>query len=280
MSNAPLFAPRTVHDPKHGRRVIQSVKCRHCGEVHEFRVNTRSGGMADETIMRKARLLGWEFRRKGREVTCGDCIRSGKVALAVHKLDSEPEAMESALTVPAGKSLDFVKDSLRLEAVLDSGYPSLAALREKMVETGAAETFDKISLSERLMEEPKPMTTAAPKSAPRSPSREDKRKVLDKLNEVYAGEETGYAGDWTDAKVAASLSVPPAWVRDLRIEFHGENAGNESTDKEAKERRRAINELRSDMDRVERVLLTALADAEKAIGGIKARLAKLDGEAA
>ena len=49
---------------------------------------------------------------------------------------------------------------------------------------------------------------------------------------------------------------------------------------EAKERRRAINELRSDMDRVERVLLTALADAEKAIGGIKARLAKLDGEAA
>jgi hypothetical protein len=121
------------------------------------------------------------------------------------------------------------------------------------------------------------MTKAA--TAPRQPAREDKRRVLDKLNEVYTGEALGYSGDWSDGKVAAALSVPKAWVTDLRVEFHGENAGNESTDKEARDRKRAVNELKGDIDRIEKTILNALADAEKALAPLRRRLALIDGGA-
>ncbi len=284
MTKAPLFAPKTIHDPATGgRRSVQVVQCRECPETLEVRVNNAGGAMSDETIMRKARLKGWTFGRKGRDVVCGACVRSASTTLAVHKLRSEPEAMRAALTIPPGKTEELVVDAIRLEAVLDSGAHSLAALESRIETTGAGARFDEISIAERLKKEPEPMNatvTPIASSSPRQPSREDKRRVLEKLNEVYDGEETGYSRDWSDAKVAASLSVPPRWVTDLRVEFHGENAGNEATDKEAKARRRAINELRADIERIESRLLSTLADTERAIGPLKARLARLDGEQA
>lgn len=279
MTTAPIFAPQTIYDAEnHRRKVVQVVRCDHCPEEHSFNVNTRSGGMADDTIIRKVRLLGWDISRKGRDRTCPRCVRAGGVVLAMHKLNSEPQAMRAALTIPPGKTEEQVVDSIRLEAVLDSGAPTLAALEERIAESGAGKALDKFPVSERIKQEPKPMkeTTVASR---RQPSREDKRRVLDKLNEVYSGEEVGYSGDWSDAKVAAALSVPVRWVSDLRIEFHGENAGNEAGDKEARQRRRQINELRTDLNALEAKFMQALSDCEKAIGPIKARLAKLDGGA-
>lgn len=278
MANTPLFPARPTFDQAKGRRVVQAVACKTCEATHDFNVNTRSGGMADDTIIRKARALGWDFRRGGRDATCPRCIRSGKVVVAVRKLKTEPEAMADALTVPAGSTLERVIDSIKLEAVLDAGAPSFAYLEASLDGSELGRIIDEAPLSERLKPEPEPMTKPAA-VAPRSPAREDKRRILDKLNEVYTGEALGYSADWSDGKVAATLSVPKAWVTDLRVEFHGENAGNESTDKEARERKRIVNELRGDIDRIEKTILNALADAEKGIAPLRRRIAALDGGA-
>lgn len=276
MAHPPRFLPKTTHDQASGqRRVVQSVACHSCDASHDFKVNTAAAGMPDEVIIRKARAIGWEFRRNGRDATCPTCLRAAKVVVAVRKLKTEPEAMAAALTVPRGKTLEQVTDALRLEAVLDMGAPTLAALEQQIETSEMGRLVDQTPLSERLKPEPEPMTKAA--TAPRQPAREDKRRILDKLNEVYTGEALGYSGDWSDGKVAASLSVPKAWVTDLRVEFHGENAGNESTDKEARERKRAVNELRADIDRIEKTILNALADAEKTLAPLRRRIALLDG---
>ncbi|MCA1458060.1 hypothetical protein I6F35_33545 [Bradyrhizobium sp. BRP22] len=62
---------------------------------------------------------------------------------------------------------------------------------------------------------------------PREMSRDDRRIIFEKLNEVYVDEKTGYGPGWTDAKVASDLGVPRAWVKGLRDEMFGPEGSNE-----------------------------------------------------
>lgn len=273
-----LFVAETRYDKTAGRRVVQVARCSDCGEEHEFRVNTKArGGMPDAVIIRKLKALAWEVRRSGRDLTCASCARGSQGAYAVHHMAKDPAAFDAAVLAddPPG-SHEVIKDAMSMSAVLDTGYPSAAALLEGMEKTGARDTLDAIPLPQPKPKEPT-MTTAGPKSGPRPPSREDKRRILSKLEEVYAGEEVGYAAEWTDGKVAASLSVPEAWVRDLRVEFHGENDSNEAADKGRRERDRALNEIRADIKAIDSKVMNALADAEKSLAAVRGRLAKLEG---
>jgi hypothetical protein len=51
------------------------------------------------------------------------------------------------------------------------------------------------------------------------PSREDKRRIMEQLNNCYGKE--AYAGNWSDGAVASQLAVPRAWVVAIREEFFG-----------------------------------------------------------
>lgn len=272
------FVAETRYDAASGRRVVQVAKCEECGEEHEFRVNTRArGGMPDAVIMKKLKGLGWEVKRGGRDLTCASCLRGAQGALAIHHIARDPEKFDAAVLAeePPAKR-EVIRDAMSLAAVLDTGYPGASSLLDAMAATGADVALDAIPLEPaKPPKESKPMTDA-PTTGPRPPSREDKRRILAKLDDVYDGEETGYSADWSDKKVAATLSVPPAWVRDLRVEFHGENASNEAADKGRRERERAINEIKADIAAIDRKIMTALADGEKALSSVKDRLAKLE----
>lgn len=66
--------------------------------------------------------------------------------------------------------------------------------------------------------------TVAP---PREMTREDRRIILAKLNDVYLDERLGYDKGWSDKKVAEDLGVPQAWVAQLRDENFGPDNANE-----------------------------------------------------
>lgn len=55
----------------------------------------------------------------------------------------------------------------------------------------------------------------------REMTRTDRRVIIAKLEDVYLDEQTGYKGDWNDAKVATDLGVPLVWVETLREENFG-----------------------------------------------------------
>ena len=59
-------------------------------------------------------------------------------------------------------------------------------------------------------------------------SREDRRIIFDKLNQVYIDAKVGYQPGWTDDKVATDLGVPRAWVRLIRDENFGDEVSNEN----------------------------------------------------
>ena len=49
-------------------------------------------------------------------------------------------------------------------------------------------------------------------------SRDDRRLIFAKLEEVYVSETVGYAPGWTDEKVSTDLGTPRAWVETIRDE--------------------------------------------------------------
>lgn len=63
----------------------------------------------------------------------------------------------------------------------------------------------------------------------RQPTREQKRQIMELLNEVYDTKEARYTGGETDKTVAETLGggVMPGWVAQLREEFFGPDGGNE-----------------------------------------------------
>lgn len=69
-------------------------------------------------------------------------------------------------------------------------------------------------------EEVKP--AAVPRAEqPREMSKDDRRIVFAKIDEVYVGEEKGYDAGWNDERVSKDLGVPRAWVTAIREEFFG-----------------------------------------------------------
>ena len=55
--------------------------------------------------------------------------------------------------------------------------------------------------------------------APRTMTRDERRIIFEKLNDVYVSEKVGYMEDWNDEKVAKDLGVARAWVSGLREEM-------------------------------------------------------------
>lgn len=96
----------------------------------------------------------------------------------------------------------------------------------------------------------KPSTPAADK--PREMTRDERRLIWAKLEEVYIDERAGYSAGWTDARVSEDLGIPRAWVSTIRDENFGPGVSEEvektlaearAVAKEAAEFRRSMDSL-------------------------------------
>ena len=55
----------------------------------------------------------------------------------------------------------------------------------------------------------------------RAMSRDERRLIIAKMQDIYLNETVGYAGDWSDEKVAKDMGVPRIWVAQIRDETFG-----------------------------------------------------------
>lgn len=96
-------------------------------------------------------------------------------------------------------------------------------------------------------------------------TRADRRAVVEKLQEVYLNEVTGYSPGWTDAKVAAEIDRPRAWVAQIREEMFGPEKANEDIRAalaaakavlaDIKSVDSLLSELRTRAEKIERVII-------------------------
>jgi hypothetical protein len=84
------------------------------------------------------------------------------------------------------------------------------------------------------------LAAVMPPAAVPEMTKEHRRIIFAKLNEVYVSETAGYANDWTDKKVAEELGCPRAWVETIRKENFGEKAGNDTIGPHLEEARRVV----------------------------------------
>lgn len=93
---------------------------------------------------------------------------------------------------------------------------------------------------------------------PRAMSREERRIIFEKLNEVYVNDKVGYSANWTDVRVAADLGVPLQWFKVIRDENFGDEVGNEDIRKQLAEAKEALALVRELEPSIKKLL--ALAD--------------------
>lgn len=89
--------------------------------------------------------------------------------------------------------------------------------------------YSAIKAAQKRKNEVSQSPTSPPLSVvpPRTMTREDRRIIFEKLNEVYVSDKVGYGAGWTDEKVATDLGVPRAWVKLIRDENFGDEVAND-----------------------------------------------------
>lgn len=103
---------------------------------------------------------------------------------------------------------------------------------------------------------------------PPTMSREDRRLIFAKIDEVYLDETLGYSDGWTDSRVAEDLGVPLAWVKTIRAENFGEERSNAALLANLEEAKWTLNEAKKIHDEIKSSLQTAMdaaAIANKAL---------------
>lgn len=79
---------------------------------------------------------------------------------------------------------------------------------------------------------------------PRKPSREEKRRILDLLDEHYCVKSGRYLEAYSDERIASEAKVPRKWVADLRVEFFGDSGASEASVEVLSE----VAKIRADLD--------------------------------
>ena len=127
-----------------------------------------------------------------------------------------------------------------------------------------------------------PPATSSGAEPPASPSREDRRVIFAKLQDVYIDERVGYSDGWSDQRVATDLGVARAWVKSIRDENFGPEASNDETRRiiaEANAILKSARDLRFDVAMIEAdadALRVNIAGVENARVAIEARIADVD----
>lgn len=116
---------------------------------------------------------------------------------------------------------------------------------------------------------------------PRVMSREDRRLIFEKLNEVYLDEARGYDSGWSDHRVATDMGVPRKWVETVRSEMFGDNGANAEmstflleAENTLADARKMLAEARQHRETAEAILKDAMAAG--GLNQISDRISKLE----
>ena len=93
---------------------------------------------------------------------------------------------------------------------------------------------------------------------PSVPTREERRVIFAKLEDVYEGEATGYSKGWSDHRVATDLGVPRAWVELIR----SENFGDAQDNSDVRQFMAMLDTMRDECAQVQRKAAEAFKQAE------------------
>lgn len=119
------------------------------------------------------------------------------------------------------------------------------------------------------------VVTLAQKETPSTPTRQQKREIIDLLKDVYDEDNEHYIGGDTDDTVASVLGVPAGWVAEIRDDLFGPAGGNEDIEALRADLEAFLSESSGQIKRASEVCEHLNAQREKARGFLD-RLTKIE----
>lgn len=146
-------------------------------------------------------------------IQCCECAETEKTVLTTHGKSAPPEAIAGVF-----RNKGWLVGTRDTKDVCPACQAKKRRARAKFCEEEGTNIIHMTTTTER------PEITAEP---PREMTREHKRIIIAKIEEVYVDENVGYGDGWSDARVAKDLGVPLAWVKRLREEIFGVEGASE-----------------------------------------------------
>lgn len=190
---AKVFDLATVETTDHKRTRGFRIQCGGCGKTEVTRLNTMAYGV--DTAEREIRFGTRKFEQMGWHVG---------------KNKSQHRCLACIEVAKSQRVLEQAQNEAKIVRTLSMASPSPAPKGAN----GATH-----------------MPVVQDSTAPKVMTRDDRRLIFEKLNEVYVDEKTGYVAPWTDKSLATDLGVPQAWVSQIRDENFGPEKSNAEIDK-------------------------------------------------
>jgi hypothetical protein len=230
------------------------IQCNRCQRIDKVPINTSSSSGGGDDAAQIARRVqtklekdGWVVGKREQDDRCPKC--------------RFPQAPPTSVAHPNNKIDEIRETQHKLAERLP---PDDNAFLTKKTPAPASETPPVIVT-------PPPVTPDVtmpdkPNGHGREFTREDRRIIWAKLEDVYDCESTGYEPGWTDARVARDLNVSRDWVVKIREENFGLLADNpemRAVITEAHQLFDDVKAIRTDVQRVVATMTTLLDEAKK-----------------
>jgi len=224
----------------HPKRAVKAT-CGYCSNTETLPINTHKGkyGSDEEIVERlvaeKFETIGWLIGKTASQHRCPSCYAAIK-ASRKRKSEMKNSASEPAITEASSKIVQMPVLNIPPSPPVQEPVPA--------------------------------------QSGTKQPTRDERRIIFQKLNEVYVGEETGYSAGWSDKRIAADLGVPMAWIKIIRDENFGPNIDEAMVTliNEAKAVLIEIQAAKLDADKI----ATQIKELNRKADGIEQRLKKVE----
>lgn len=208
-----LAWPRTSELVEGRYRQQRPIQCRVCEKIQTVSDGTRTG-MPPDLLAKKFAFLGWRDMKNGKGL-CPDCCHGKQPAKAVAPPEDTPETRLAKWRATV--------DETRKKNVRKPRKGALSEL-QTLLDTVAAEE-PKMAEIHDLHPQPIP---------PPAPTRQDRRKILDALDEHYDVPHQCYRKTLSDKRLGEMLDLPAAWIAEERERAFGPNRNNSEVEKIAR----------------------------------------------
>lgn len=268
--------PATVLNPGTAdAQKVHRVACTSatCTAVATIPANATTGpyGMPKDAVVRKLTQSGWLVRRRGRTVICPACQGRGPDVGRLNPNPKPAKAVAVTITPKSGASeYEAVREAREAFACGDVPAVEVTYLDHPTTPAPVPITQEDEPMRGDFVSDDVKDQPAATSAL--------KRAINAELHKVHEGD-SGYSGDWSDAKLAQLLNCSPAAVAAIRGELFGPDTNEHARKAEAARTqelaaiRQLVTEGKGDVDSA----MEALARADRKYADAMARLAKIEG---
>jgi hypothetical protein len=217
--------------------------------------NTCPQSLADKVFRGK----GWQLGRNRKSDVCPHCVERERAGRLSRLMNDTKPTLRPAKTEMSPKVIElatYKQPEQPKEGLLSDGLTDMRSQPDPKPARTKPQAIAPAGVQGHLQ------PSAVAVEPPREMSRDDRRVIFAKLDEVYIDENKGYDNGWSDHRVAVDLGVPRAWVASVREEMFGPDKSNAEARELVQEARELVATMKAFVAEHHETAVKAIADRD------------------